>query len=264
MKKIWIIGSIFVCTFLDLWAEPFSFQKDFDVIEGKKVHLEFHENHLTVMLNKREVVSQKYDEEVKETLAFIDEELKAIELITVGDYNSDGYNDFALCVSVGYGGLNTYRDYYFYDPKKDTFHRVLKSVSNLEKKEGMLFTSEKSSQTWYVSSYKFKDYMPYRYTEEIQQMGFPKKVKEYNIQGKLLKTYWDPNIYKVIVPKLYLSKKVYIIEGDKVSIEDVDYENNKVKIAYVSKNKTYKAWVNFAKLMSEEEWMHVEMWSTKK
>jgi len=264
MKTIVIIGSIFVCMLSMVSAAPFTFQKDFDVIEGKKVHLEFQENHLRVIMDEREVMSKQYDEEVQETLAYIDEELKSIALVTVGDYNSDGYNDFSLCVSIGYGGLNTYRDYYFYDSKKDMFHRMLKGVSNLEQKDNMLFTTEKSSQTWYLSSYKFKDYIPYRYTEEVQQMGFPKHVKEYDSQGNLLKMYWDPDIYKVIVPKLYLSDKVYIIEEDKVKILDVDYEKNKVEIVYKGKNKTYKAWVDFSKLMSEEEWMHVEMWSTKK
>ena len=263
MKRSWIIGGIFVCMLSVILAEPFIFQKDFDVIEGKKVHLEFNENHLTVMLNKREVVSEKYDKEVEETLAFIDEELKDIELITVGDYNSDGYNDFSLCVSVGYGGLNTYRDYYFYNFKKDTFYRVLQNVSNLEKRDSMLFTSEKSSQTWYFSSYKFKEHIPYKYTEEIQEMGFPRYIKEFDSQGNILKTYWDPDRYKVIVPKLYLNKKVYIIEGDSVRVVDVDYEKNKVEIVYSGKTKTYKTWVDFTKLMSEEELIHVEMWSIK-
>jgi len=175
-----------------------------------------------------------------------------LEDITFADLNFDGYTDIGVLVGIGYGGVNTCRDYFFYVPRTKQYIRQIDMACNLEiysSKNRLLATAAKDGPSQESDIYK------------IDSMGKAHRI--INSTG-----YWPQNeegdmIYRytsdarVKVPKAYFYAKpgrqrsnVYIIKGDKVSLLDLVKKRGEVwvKVAYKSTKKTYRQWVRFSDL----------------
>lgn len=185
--------------------------------------------------------------------AFMDyREEFGLESVTFADLNFDGYTDIGVLVGIGYGGVNEYRDYFFYVPGTKRYTRQITYASNLtvlDRKSRLLTTQARNglNQGWDI----------YRIDSRggahriISILGYWPDSGE----GDMLYRYTSDA--RVKVPRAYFYAKpghrrsrTYIIKGDKVSLLDLVIEGGKawVKVAYKSTKKTYRQWMRFSDL----------------
>ena len=97
----------------------------------------------------------------------------------------------------------------------------------------------------------FKDNKPYTSLTKVWIAGICDYVMEFDGQGKVIKSYYDPIHLEVMVKKAYLyseasedkKTKVYVVKGDKVKIVELDDTFSWIKIEYQGVKRTYRRWI---------------------
>ena len=231
--------------------------KEFDLTKGQKASIDIDSKSITVTIGKDRIELKKPSEfEDMESLSNSIYE----SLITIDDYNFDGYSDIGILTGVGYGGVNIFRDYHFYDPKNNVYHKYLEEVSNLEIKGTILIGDVRSGLSHYEIQYKVKDKKPYKSLEK-EEFGFADYVMEFDDKGKVIKSYYVPTHLKIVTKKAYFysessedkKTKSYVVKGDKVKIVEIGIATFPwIKIEYQGTKGAYKGWIKLENVDEDE------------
>lgn len=191
------------------------------------------------------------------------------------DFNMDGFQDFAVDISYGYGGVNVFSDIYFFDAKTGRFFKGLEEVSNIElsPETGEIHTSQKSGPRFYRTNYRFEGGKPYKYQDvtvifddlEVITLFDPsgKTIQKavVDIENKMENGRLIPALRAITVERAQLFKKpdeqsrtkAYLIKGDQVEVLDVSGAwDNWYKIRFKGK-KTIERWIKPRDIESIEE-----------
>ena len=260
MKKT---AVFFLFAILNILHADLIIHKEFDIDKSQKASIDYddamYSEGFTVTIGQDRVklkVPEDF-EGLKHLLNFMDEK----DLITIGDYNFDGYNDIGIVHSVGYMGVNIFADYHFYDPKNRSYKRYLESVSNLKIDGKSLLSRMRSGPYHYWSIYKIKNKKPYK-EAEAQIIGeIFDAITKFNSQGKVVKSYYEPTHLTITAKRAYLysqadedsKTKAYIIKGDKVKILDYGSASAMVRVEYKGKKKRYERWIKLEDFYEEDE-----------
>ncbi len=234
--------------------------KEFNLTEGQKASIDIDSKSITVTIGKDRIELEKSSEfEDMESLESMSN--TAYEsVITINDYNFDGYNDIGILTGVGYGGVNIFRDYHFYDPKNNVYHRYLEEVSNLAIKGTTLISDMRSGMSHYATQYKIKDKKPYKSLEK-EEFGFADYVMEFDDKGKVIKSYYIPSHLKIVTEKAYFysaasedkKTKGYVVKGDKVKILDIGIITFPwIEIEYQGTKGAYTRWIKMENIDQDE------------
>ena len=222
--------------------------KEFDLTKGQKASIDIDSKSITVTIRKDRIGLEKPSEfEDIESLSNFTHE----SLITIGDYNFDGYSDIGILTGVGYGGVNIFRDYHFYDPRNNVYHRYLEEVSNLAIEGTTLISDVRSGLSHYETQYKIKDKKPYKSLEK-EEFVVADYVMEFDDKGKVIKSYYVPSHLRIVTKKAYLYSeasedkrtKSYVVKGDKVKIVEIGIITFPwIKIEYQGTKGAYNGWI---------------------
>ena len=249
-KKFLILASIW--SILSANEEILNIHKKFKLSKTPSATIDIKEKKILVTIdgNSFKLKDAPLLEEIKETVSIVGKE----SIIVIDDYNFDGYNDIGIANAVGYGGVNIFRNYYFYEPKDKSFHNYLKDVGTLEIEGKTLSSTVKSGPFYYQVQYEIIDNKPYKKLEKkllFDILGISDIVQQFDTKGKVIKNYFDPEYLTILSEKAYFynkpkdseKTKVYVIKGDKVKVIDTEESYSWVKIEYKSKKRVYKKWI---------------------
>ncbi len=241
MKVILIFGLLLNTLIADL-------HKEFNLFEDQKASIDITGKSIIVTIGKDGIELEKPSEfEDMESLS----NSTHVSLIAIDDYNFDGYSDIGILTGVGYGGVNIFRDYHFYDSKNNVYHRYLEEVSNLEIEGTILISDIRSGPSHFEIQYKIKDKKPYMSLEK-ENFGFADYVMEFDNKGKVMKSYYIPSHLKIVTKKAYFyseaseDKKTqnYVLKGEKVKIVEIGIITFPwIKIEYQGTKGTYEGWI---------------------
>ena len=225
---------------------------DFNLTKGEKAtaYVDWEAQKIEIESGGKRMALPDISEDMMDYKSFISES------ISFEDFNFDGYTDIGVTVGIGYGGLNVFVDYYFYDPKQAQYRKYMKNICNLDIKENtkILASHMKSGQ---------------EYAHEYYQINVGGRPFLFLLGTSLwtddkeddLKTNWTAKNVRVKSERAYFydnwdgeKLKTYIIKGERVMV--LDLESTKgvywVKIAYKGKNQTFKQWVKLSNLVFDE------------
>jgi len=192
------------------------------------------------------------------------------------DFNLDGYQDFAIDVGYGYGGVNVFSDIYAFNIETGQFDKILEEVSNIdishEAKE--LHTAMKSGPSYISTNYRFDKGKPYKYIDQVVMFNGMDLATVYDKSGKITRKLVvdpadeemgfiepKPAIRKVLVKRAWLysapdqssKTRSYLIEGDEVELHDAEGDAyDWFKIRFNGK-KTVEGWVKSKDIVEEEQ-----------
>ena len=242
--------TLFLFTILTILHAELIIHKEFNITKSQKASIYYDDTMyaegFTVTIGQ-DKIKLKVPEDF-EGLEFILKWVDKKDLITIDDYNFDGYSDIGIVHSVGYGGTNIFADYHFYDPKSHTYKRYMEWTANLEIAGERLISIMKDGPFWYRYEYKIKDKKPYKEIEALL-LGEFDFIEKFNSQGEVISAYYKPTHVTISAKRAYLysepkedkKTKAYLTKGNKVKILDhkiVLY--GMVKVEYKGKKKSYK------------------------
>jgi len=180
------------------------------------------------------------------------------------DYNMDGFEDFAVDASYGYGGLIVYSTIFAFDPASGRFFKMLEAPNvEPDAKTGELRSWQKSGPQNFLTYFRFDAGRPYKY-KLVTNLGYDlelveifdkagnkiqRLVADLNEDGKPL----TPARRKITTEKATLysapneqsKTKAYLIRDDEIEILDVKDDNpGWFKIGFKGKKKTIIRWIN--------------------
>ncbi len=135
---------------------------DFNLTKGEEAiaYVNWSKQTIEVKVRENWIVLQDISKDMMDYKAFISES------ISFKDFNFDGYTDIGVTVGIGYGGVNIFKDYYFYSPKEAKFHKYMKNICNLEIQENTrILASHMKSGLGYEHTY-------YQISEEAKPFLF--------------------------------------------------------------------------------------------
>jgi len=249
---------------------PFDGKSEIDILvkPGNTARLVLDEGSLSV-IHEDEEIQPIYSDMMKE------ERLNGQWGLHFDDFNMDGFQDFAVDISYGYGGVNIFSDIYFFNAKTGRFFKGLEEVSNIElsPETGEIHTSQKSGPRYYRTNYRFKDGKPYKYQDVTVIFDNLEVITLYNASGKTIqKAVVDidskmrngrliPALRAITVERAQLfmkpneqsRTKAYLIKGDQVEVLEVKGEwDDWYKIRFKGK-KTIERWIKPRDIESIEE-----------
>ncbi len=145
-----------------------------------------------------------------------------LDNLVFNDFNFDGYTDIGVTVDIGYMGVNVFRDYYFYDAKKQSYYKYLQNVSNLEieEPERILSSYMKSGMDGFVGYYRIDDRgRPYLFLKGNSTWQINEDMKMvYQTKGMTV------NVDRAYFYNFFDAEKLegYLIKGDKVEFLKID------------------------------------------
>lgn len=234
--------------------------KEFDLTKGQKASITMDSKSIIVTIGKDRIELEKSSEF---------EDMESIEsmsntahesVIIIDDYNFDGYSDIGILTGIGYGGVNVFRDYHFYDPKNSLYHRYLEEVSNLGIKGTTLISDVRSGFSHYGIQYKIKDKKPYKSLEK-EEFGFADHVTKFDDKGKVIKSYYIPSHLEIVTEKAYFyseasedkKTKRYAVKGDKVKIVEIGIATFPwIKIEFQGTKGAYERWIKLENVDEDE------------
>ncbi len=179
------------------------------------------------------------------------------------DYNMDGYEDFAVDTSYGYGGLVIYSTIFAFDPASGRFFKMLEAPNvEPDAKSGELLSWQKSGPQNFWTYYRFEAGKPYKF-KRVVNLGYDlelveifdktgkktrRLIADLNEQGKNTK----PAKRKITVEKAILysgpddqsRSRAYLIRGDEIEMLDVKDDNPEwLKISFKGKKQTIIRWI---------------------
>jgi len=247
-KKI-AIATLFLCASQFIFAIE-TFSKEFNITKDKVATIKIDEKNITVTIDNSTFNLKNIfkNEEMQDVLDSIDKE----DLIVIGDYNFDGYNDIGIATSLGYKGINLYRNYYFYKPKDNRFYNYLSNIPTLKIDKNRLVSHSRSSSFFYTTEYKIDNNKPYKSLKK-STIGDITMIEEFDKKGDITKKSFEPKYMTIKTDKAYLynqpNKKEktedYLKKGDKVKILDIDNSYTWIKIEYKEKDKNYQKWIEY-------------------
>ena len=169
----------------------------------------------------------------------------------IKDLNFDGYKDIAISSGdVGYGGVNNYKDYFFYDPSQKLFYLAGKHINNLQLQNKQLVSYTKDGPFLYESIYDIQNKKLYKLSTSVD-FGLLKQTTLFDTKGNQISKMFTPSTLKITTQKAYFYKqadestktKIYIIKNDTVKVLDYDPFGGWIKIEYQSPKKTFVAWI---------------------
>jgi|GEM_PF-4799359 len=172
-------------------------------------------------------------------------------LYEIKDFNFDGNADIALSSgSIGYGGVNDYKNYYFYNPRTHRFELAGKEINRLQIEGKELLSYTKDGPFTYQERYGIAAGKLYKKSETLD-VGFLTRTVRFNPEGKVRKTDFTPDTLTITAPKAYFytqpnegsKTKGYVIKGDKVKVLDYKPFEGWLFIAYKSSKKLFKRWI---------------------
>ena len=172
-------------------------------------------------------------------------------LFEIKDFNFDGNKDIAVSSgSVGYGGVNNYKDYYFYSPIRKSYYLAGKNINSLQVVGKKLVSYTKDGPFTYENSYGIKNGKLYKKLSSVD-FGILKRITLFNSSGKKLRDYFEPSTLTITAKKAYFynlpkesaKSRVYVIKGDKVRVLDYKPFDRWIKIEYKSPKKIFRSWI---------------------
>ena len=190
------------------------------------------------------------------------------------DFNFDGYQDFAIDIAYGYGGVNIFSDIYAFNTGTGKFDKTLEEMSNIDVWYGAkeLHTTTKSGMSYYSTNYRFENGKPFKYKDQTVMFNGMDLTTIYDKSGKAIrKLVVDsagevmnqlepvPAIRKVLVKRAWLysapkkgsKTRSYLIEGDEVELHDAKGNAFEwFKIRFKGKN-TVEGWMRSQDIVEE-------------
>ncbi len=191
------------------------------------------------------------------------------------DFNMDGYQDFAVDISYGYGGVNVFSDIYTFNANTGRFEKILEEVSNIQADPSTktLRTSMKSGPRYISENYRFTNGKPYKYSKQLVMFNGLDLVTIFDEPGNAIRKLvvdpadneagsgeFQPAVRKVLTKRAWLYKSAndnaktrsYLIEGDEVEIHDAAGDQYEwLKIHFKAKKKTIIRWMKAENLLEE-------------
>ena len=234
---------------LSLWvtlsSAHLSIQKEFSLATAS---IEMDNKNITVTIGKKSIKLEK-PSDYKDILEFAER----YNLVEVDDYNFDGYSDIAIISGIGYGGVNIFREYYFYDPKDRNYHKFSKALTNIEvnRQKETLTSNAKVGARFIEAEYKIKGGIPILSWEKELVLENLFVIRAYNEKGKKTETTYEPSSMAIGVEKAYFHSKPneknrekgYVVKDDKVEIIGIDNNYAWLKIKYKTNKKSYIKWI---------------------
>ncbi|AKF25369.1 hypothetical protein YH65_08195 [Sulfurovum lithotrophicum] len=255
MKKLFL-SVLFLVSMVYAGSDINTTAYDFNLTKDKKAtaYVNWDTQHIAVEIGKKRIVLPDISEDFMDYKKFVSD---ISESLFFEDLNFDGYADIGVIVGVGYGGLNVFADYYFYDPKKAQFHKYFSNVSNLT----IIGNTEVLHAPMKSGTGYFHDY--YQIDKEGRAFLFLSASTSWpdEEEGNMLTDYSAHNV-KVKVKKAYFYDgwdgkrlKSYLIQGDKISkvLDMVSSEGHTwIKVLYRGKKRDFRYWVKMNDLVFEE------------
>ena len=226
---------------------------DFHLTQGMsgKVIMDFDQQKIVTDIEGKRTVMAAFSDEDEDELTDFRNVVSSMENVVFGDINFDGYTDIGVLMSIGYGGVNTFRDYYLYHPRKGQYIKGIHRASNLKissQKYRLLTALMKSGPSYDRDMYRVGDKGEVlkilseegHWSEKKNGMIYAYTSKA-NVALQKVYFYTAPGIPK---------GKVYVIKNDRVAVEALSEHKGElwVKVAYKGKKKTYRGWVRWSDL----------------
>ncbi len=248
-----ILPILLAATLLCAGEEALDITREFS-LKGEKASLTIEGEKVTVTIGNRStpLANAPLSGDMEAVVSIIGED----GLVVIDDYNFDGYNDIAIAHAVGYGGVNVFRNYYFYDPRKRTFRNVLSNVNNLEIDGKTLTTQVRSGPGYYTLVYRIKDSGPYLSRRSEWLGGVLEMTEEFDNHGQRTGRHFKPSILEVAADRAYLhdapdekSKTAgYILKGERVRVTGIDRSLRWTEVEYRHPKRTYRKWIQLENL----------------
>jgi len=219
-----------------------------------KIHANWDKNILEIQTKSKHIRLEKLPESLA---TFAKDTQREWKLFTFEDINFDGYTDIGVMAGYGYGGVNIYRDYYMYLPKKEHYEKVFSYVEELivHTKEKLLESRMKSGMEFFFEYYRIdKEGKPYRI---IKGNSFWLEDEESEMQNK-----YETKVIHVAKDRSYFyndmgihKTKLYIVKGDSVTMQALEADEKGVYwvyVAYEGKDKIFRKWVKMSDLAFTE------------
>ncbi|MBN2768463.1 MAG: hypothetical protein JXQ68_05125 [Campylobacterales bacterium] len=224
---------------------------DFTKTQKATIYLDLIQKEVYIQWNGKKYELLDITKEIIDSSSFF------AENIDFDDLNFDGYQDISIALGDIDASSDVLRDYYFYDPKRDSFFRYVQDASMIQKhQEVSIFSSHKKHNEGTTHKYYNIDSngRPFLFMQGESCWTNEKEddaKTSYTIKGVSIKSEqvfmyddWYTPASKQSINKERKIKKVLDFVGFKGAFL--------VKIMYEDQDKTYTTWINFKDLIFEE------------
>ncbi len=227
--------------------------REFDFIKSQKatIYLDLTQKEVYIQWNGKKYILPNISKEIIDGSNFF------AENIDFDDLNFDGYQDIGIALSDTNANPDVLRDYYFYDPKRDSFFRYVRDASMIQKHPKVNIFSSHIKHDGGVSHKYYRidlDGRPFLFMQGESHWTNEKEndaktnytIKSVHIKSEQVFMYDD----------WYIQESQQSISKEKKIKKVLDFVGFKgaflVKIMYEDQDKTHTTWINFKDLIFEE------------
>ncbi len=227
--------------------------REFNFTKSQKatIYLDLTKKEVYIQWNGKKYILPNISKEITDDDSFF------AKNIDFDDLNFDGYQDIGIALSDTNANPDVLRDYYFYDPKRDSFFRYLQDASMIQKlREVNIFSSHIKHDRGTTHKYYRIDLdgRPFLFMQGESYWTNEKKNDtrtNYTIRGVSI------NSEQVFMyDDWYIQESQQSMSKEKKIKKVLDFVGFKgtflVKIIYEDQDKTHTTWINFKDLIFEE------------